>query len=77
MGAPDGIAGEMPVTVLKLSGTAGQSSGKTIRSLREAAIRGLGLGLAPQMFLDLQQDLQLEAFPPTLSGKQKKIELAD
>lgn len=28
------------------------------------------------MFLDLQQDLQLEAFSSTVSGKQKKIELA-
>lgn len=29
------------------------------------------------MFLDLQQGLQLEVFPSTLLGKQKKIELAD
>ena len=61
MGASDGIAGEMPVAVFKLSGTAAQSSGKTIRSLQEAAIRELGPSLASQMFLDLQQDLQLEA----------------
>jgi hypothetical protein len=56
---------------------AAQSSGKTFQSLRKAAIRELGPSLAPQMFLDLQQGLQLEVFPSTLLGKQKKIELAD
>ncbi|OCL08500.1 acetyl-CoA synthetase-like protein, partial [Glonium stellatum] len=76
VGAPDDIAGEVPVAVLKLSGNAAESSRRTIRSLQEIAMRELGPALAPQMFLDLQEDLRLEAFPSTLSGKQRKMELA-
>ena len=54
MEAPDDIAGEMPVAVPRLSVTATQS-------LQEVAIRELGPSLAPQIFLDLQQDLRLKA----------------
>ena len=46
-GAPNHITREMPVAVVKLSGTAAQFPVKTVRSLQEAAIRGLGPSLAP------------------------------
>lgn len=70
VGAPDSIAGELPVVVLSSLGET------TIRSLQEAVLQHMGPAYVPDEVITLKE-LGLDDFPKTISGKVQKSQLAD
>ncbi|KAH8594515.1 hypothetical protein B0O99DRAFT_483605, partial [Bisporella sp. PMI_857] len=75
VGMPDEMAGEVPVAINLLHGPAAKNPKATLGKLQELALKELGPKRAPTMYLDLKQDLQMEMFPMTASGKVKKTML--
>ncbi|KAJ9362406.1 hypothetical protein DTO027B9_83 [Paecilomyces variotii] len=69
VGAPDDIAGEVPVAVIE---TRDEKSKAFFNELQSAVIRALGRSFAPKLILHLQNDLGREKYPTTTSGKIKK-----
>ncbi|GAD97153.1 AMP-binding enzyme family protein [Paecilomyces variotii No. 5] len=69
VGAPDDIAGEVPVAVIE---TRDNKSKEFFNELQSAVVRALGRSFAPKLILHLQRDLGREKYPTTTSGKIKK-----
>ncbi|KAL1846298.1 NRPS protein [Paecilomyces lecythidis] len=69
VGAPDDIAGEVPVAVIE---TRDNTSKEFFNELQSAVVRALGRSFAPKLILHLQRDLGREKYPTTTSGKIKK-----
>ena len=73
IGIPDDVAGEVPVAIIKRTDTMRFSR----QSLQELAFRELGAIYSPKIILDLTDDLELQHFPTTASGKVRKAELRE
>ncbi|KAK0881591.1 hypothetical protein LTR87_004548 [Friedmanniomyces endolithicus] len=71
VGVPDEMAGEVPIAIITVK------EGQTVNSgeLKNATSHDLGPAFAPKMVLLLKQDLGMEAWPTTASGKVRKVEL--
>ncbi|KAI4156334.1 MAG: hypothetical protein L6R39_001119, partial [Caloplaca ligustica] len=71
VGIPDEVAGEVPVAVLR------KCSGFRLSNyeIQQVVIKDLGKIFSPQAIFDLVNDLHLDDYPRTLSGKIKKREL--
>ncbi|EME42367.1 acetyl CoA synthetase-like protein [Dothistroma septosporum NZE10] len=72
VGAPDDMAGEVPIAVI----TTKEGQKADIAGLKQDVTRDLGPAFAPKLILHLNDDLGLDAFPSTASGKIRKVELA-
>jgi acyl-CoA synthetase (AMP-forming)/AMP-acid ligase II len=72
VGAPDEMAGEVPIAVI----TTVDGCEANLNELKLDTQRDLGPAFAPKMVLHLKKDLGLDAFPSTASGKVRKVELA-
>ncbi|KAL8708367.1 MAG: hypothetical protein Q9220_006747 [cf. Caloplaca sp. 1 TL-2023] len=73
VGIPDEVAGEVPVAVLKKkTSNRGPSD---YNQIRQSVSQELGKIFSPQYIFDLYDDLGLEDFPRTTSGKIKKRDL--
>lgn len=72
VGAPDEMAGEVPIAVI----TTREDCEVNMSELKADVTRDLGAAFAPKMILHLKQHLDLDAFPTTASGKVRKVELA-
>lgn len=69
VGVPDPIAGELPVAVI------GSKSTFAAADLQQAALNALGPAFVPNQFITLEE-LGLDDFPKTMTGKIQKIKLA-
>jgi aryl carrier-like protein len=69
VGIPDPIAGELPVAVI------GSKTPFSAADLRKAALQSLGPAFVPNQFITLEE-LGLDEFPKTMSGKIQKMKLA-
>ncbi|KAK0799541.1 NRPS [Friedmanniomyces endolithicus] len=71
VGVPDEMAGEVPIAIITVK------DGQTVNAgeLKNATSHDLGPAFAPKMVLLLKQDLGMEAWPTTASGKVRKVEL--
>ncbi|EGP86595.1 unnamed protein product [Zymoseptoria tritici ST99CH_1A5] len=72
VGAPDEMAGEVPIAVI----TTVDGCEADLNELKLDTQRDLGPAFAPKMVLHLNKDLGLDVFPCTASGKVRKVELA-
>nr|OQO31759.1 hypothetical protein B0A51_00661 [Rachicladosporium sp. CCFEE 5018] len=72
VGAPDEMAGEVPIAVIQTMGDKVTPSSV----LKDMASQALGPAFAPKMVLNLKTDLKLEDFPKTAAGKIRKVDLA-
>ncbi|KAF2173859.1 hypothetical protein M409DRAFT_48774 [Zasmidium cellare ATCC 36951] len=72
VGAPDDMAGEVPIAVI----TTVDDREANLSELKQDVTRDLGAAFAPKMILHLKKDLGLDAYPSTASGKIRKVELA-
>lgn len=70
VGAPDYIAGEVPVLVLHNLGHT------SIKALQEAVLQNIGAAFVPDEVITLKE-LGLADYPKTVSGKVKKSRLAE
>lgn len=70
MGAPDSIAGEVPVVVLH------NFENTSIKALQEAVLQHMGAAFVPDEVIALKE-LGLVDFPKTVSGKIQKSRLAE
>ena len=66
------MAGELPVAIISFRGQGAADPKGTMAKVQNVAIRELGQKVAPALYLDLKEDLQMEAFPTTSVGKVKK-----
>lgn len=71
VGAPDEIAGEVPVAVVKSA----KNADLTYKELKNIAARALGPASAPKVIIDLK-DLGMESFPLTSAAKVNKRYIA-
>ncbi|KAK3068439.1 hypothetical protein LTR53_013979 [Teratosphaeriaceae sp. CCFEE 6253] len=71
VGVPDEMAGEVPIAII----TTKEGQKVNAGELKNATSRDLGPAFAPKMVLQLKQDLGLDAWPTTASGKVRKVEL--
>ncbi|KAI4174443.1 MAG: hypothetical protein LQ346_008233, partial [Caloplaca aetnensis] len=71
VGMADEIAGEVPVAVIKKIADLALSN----LEIQQRVAQELGKMFAPQSIIDLHEDLKLDEYPRTLSGKIKKREL--
>ncbi|KAL8961911.1 MAG: hypothetical protein Q9193_001606 [Seirophora villosa] len=69
VGAPDSIAGEVPVVVLRSLGNT------SVKTLQQAVLQHMGAAYVPDDVITLTE-LGLTDFPKTLSGKTQKVRLA-
>ncbi|KAK5707122.1 NRPS protein [Elasticomyces elasticus] len=71
VGVPDEMAGEVPIAIITIK------DGQTVNAseLKNATSHDLGPAFAPKMVLQLKQDLGMNAWPTTASGKVRKVEL--
>lgn len=69
------MAGEVPVAIIRFQGPAAEDPKAIFAKLKELALRELGPKLAPTMYIDLKEDLGMQMFPMTSSGKVKKTVL--
>ncbi len=71
VGMADEIAGEVPVAVIR------KTVDLTLSNLdiQQKVAQELGMIFVPQSIIDLHEDLKLDEYPKTLSGKIKKREL--
>ncbi|KAF2718485.1 acetyl-CoA synthetase-like protein [Polychaeton citri CBS 116435] len=73
VGAPDEMAGEVPIAVIRrIPGCTADFD-----AMKVAASTELGPAFAPKLVLDLENDLGTNVFPTTASGKIRKVELAE
>lgn len=73
VGIPDEVAQEVPIAVIQKTG----DDHPTYEALQELASRELGVARSPKILLDLVEDLKLQQFPTTTSGKVRKVELRE
>jgi aryl carrier-like protein len=71
VGAPDEIAGEVPVAVAQ-----GKIDDQTAREVQATVLTSMGPIYVPDEVIQLS-DLGIDAYPRTMAGKIKKTELAD
>ncbi|KAL9013369.1 MAG: hypothetical protein Q9173_001941 [Seirophora scorigena] len=69
VGAPDAIAGEVPVVVLRSLGD------NSVKTLQQAVLQHMGATYVPDDVITLPE-LGLTDFPKTISGKAQKVRLA-
>lgn len=69
VGAPDSIAGELPIVVVNA-----KVDQSTRDAIREAVLNNMGIIYVPDDIISLQ-DLGVEQYPTTMAGKVKKTEL--
>lgn len=72
VGAPDEMAGEVPIAVIESRGEKVTPS----NILKDMASQALGPAFAPKTVINLKDDLGLEDWPKTAAGKIRKVELA-
>lgn len=72
VGAPDEMAGEVPIAVITMI----EGCEVDANAMKQDTQRDLGPAFAPKVILHLKNDLGLDAFPSTASGKVRKVELA-
>lgn len=72
VGAPDELAGEVPIAVIETRGETVTANGV----LKDMASQSLGPAFAPKTVLNLHKDLKMDAWPTTAAGKIRKVELA-
>lgn len=72
VGAPDEMAGEVPIAVI----TTREDCEVSMSELKADVTRDLGAAFAPKVILHLKNHLDMDAFPTTASGKVRKVELA-
>ena len=71
VGIPDEVAQEVPIAVIQKTG----DDHPTYEALQELVSLELGMACSPKILLDLVEDLKLQQFPTTTSGKVRKVEL--
>lgn len=71
VGAPDSIAGEVPVAVVN-----GSLDSDLAQEIQDTIIKQMGTGYTPDEVISLQQ-LGLEDYPKTMAGKIQKTKLAE
>jgi aryl carrier-like protein len=71
VGAPDGIAGEVPVAIAH-----GNISAETEREVQATVLKSMGPIYVPDEVIQLS-DLGMDEYPRTMAGKIKKTELAE
>lgn len=71
VGVPDEMAGEVPIAII----TTKQGQEVNANDVKNATSRDLGTAFAPKMVLHLHNDLKMEDWPKTASGKVRKVEL--
>ncbi|KAL1311473.1 hypothetical protein AAFC00_004416 [Neodothiora populina] len=71
VGVPDDMAGEVPIAIIQVL----QGYHIAASELKRLTTQHLGPAFAPKLVLNLQDDLGLETYPMTASGKVRKVEL--
>lgn len=71
IGVPDEMAGEVPIAII----TTKPNERANASELKNATTKDLGSAFSPKMVLHLQNDLEMNDFPKTASGKVRKVEL--
>ena len=71
VGVPDEMAGEVPIAIV----TTKEGQSVIANDLKQATSHDLGPAFAPKIVLHLQNDLKLDSWPTTASGKVRKVEL--
>ncbi|KAI7217848.1 acetyl-CoA synthetase-like protein [Hortaea werneckii] len=71
IGIPDEMAGEVPIAII----TTKPGENVNASELKNDTTKDLGSAFSPKMVLHLQNDLKMDDFPKTASGKVRKVEL--
>nr|POE93315.1 putative acyl-coa synthetase yngi [Quercus suber] len=71
VGVPDEMAGEVPIAVIVTAA----DTRVDINEIKQATSHDLGPAFAPKMVLHLKDDLKLNGWATTASGKVRKVEL--
>ena len=71
IGVPDEMAGEVPIAIVNTK----ENETVNASELKNATTKDLGSAFSPKMVLHLRDDLKMEDYPKTASGKVQKAKL--